>query len=161
MPTAGRAEYARAVRRFVSGVPGTGHPGRYETALLVSELSGNSVRHSRSGKPGGTVTVAVTAGGAVVRVEVADPSGAQVPKLHPADSDNEDGRGPGLVAAVAARWGWRRCGSTTVTWFELQNADTVPLPSVTIPLSAAHRFAQLWRGLAPGFLAFHSRPKLS
>ena len=118
---AGRVECARAVRQFVGGVLGVRHPCRDDAALLVSELFGNSVRHSRSGEPGGTVTVAVTAGGGVVRVEVADRSGAQVPKLHPAGGDAEGGRGLGLVAALAARWGWRRCGSQTVTWFELRH----------------------------------------
>jgi anti-sigma regulatory factor (Ser/Thr protein kinase) len=63
----------------VGGVLGVRHTCRDDAALLVSELFGNSVRHSRSGEPGGMVTVAVTAGGGVVRVEVADRSGAQVP----------------------------------------------------------------------------------
>jgi anti-sigma regulatory factor (Ser/Thr protein kinase) len=38
--------------------------------LLVSEVFGNSVRHSGSGAPGETITVAVIAGDGVVRVEV-------------------------------------------------------------------------------------------
>jgi len=38
----------------------------------VSELFGNSVRHSRSGAAGETVTVAVRAGEGLVRVEVTD-----------------------------------------------------------------------------------------
>jgi anti-sigma regulatory factor (Ser/Thr protein kinase) len=120
MTVAGRAESARTVRQFVGGVLGPEHPCRDDAVLLVSELFGNSVRHSRSGEPGGTVMVAVTAGGGVVRVQVADRSGTRVPKLNPAGSDGEDGRGLGLVAAVASRWGWRRCGSQTVTWFELR-----------------------------------------
>jgi anti-sigma regulatory factor (Ser/Thr protein kinase) len=41
----------------------------------VSELFGNSVRHSRSGAPGQTITVTVTTGDGVVRVEVIDRSG--------------------------------------------------------------------------------------
>jgi anti-sigma regulatory factor (Ser/Thr protein kinase) len=40
--------------------------------LLVSEIFGNSVRHSGSGTPGETVTVAVRAGNSIVRVEVTD-----------------------------------------------------------------------------------------
>ncbi len=67
---AGRAERARVARAFVGGVLGPGHPCGADAALLVSELFGNSVRHSRSGAAGGTVTVAVSAGDGLVRVEV-------------------------------------------------------------------------------------------
>jgi anti-sigma regulatory factor (Ser/Thr protein kinase) len=118
---AGRAERARAARAFTAAVLGPGHPCGDDAALLVSELFGNSVRHSKSGEPGGTVTVAVTAAGGVVRVEVADRSGPGVPQLGPAGGDAESGRGLGLVAALAARWGWRRRGGQTVTWFELSH----------------------------------------
>ena len=69
---AGRAERARVARAFVGGVLGPGHPCGDDAALLVSELFGNSVRHSRSGAAGGTVTVAVSAGDGLVRVEVTD-----------------------------------------------------------------------------------------
>jgi hypothetical protein len=118
---AGRAERARVARAFVGGVLGPGHPcGDVAAVLLVSELFGNSVRHSRSGASGETVTVAVTAGHGVVRVEVTDRSGPGVPELRPADGDAEGGRGLRLVAGLAARWGWRRRGGRTVTWFELR-----------------------------------------
>jgi hypothetical protein len=66
---AGRAERARVARTFDGGVLGPGHPCGDVAALLVSELFGNSVRYSRSGDPGETVTVtvAVRAGGGIVR----------------------------------------------------------------------------------------------
>jgi anti-sigma regulatory factor (Ser/Thr protein kinase) len=119
MTVAGRAERARVARTFVFAVLGPGHPCGDDAALLVSELFGNSVRHSDSGLPGETVTVAVTAGDGIVRVEVTDRSGPGVPEPRPADGDADGGRGLGLVAGLAARWGWRRCGGRTVTWFEL------------------------------------------
>ena len=56
LTVAGRAERARVARAFVGGVLGPGHPCGDDAALLVSELFGNSVRHSRSGAAGGTVT---------------------------------------------------------------------------------------------------------
>jgi anti-sigma regulatory factor (Ser/Thr protein kinase) len=87
--------------------------------LLVSELFGNSMRHSGPGAPGETVTVAVRTGDGVVRVEVADRSGPEVPELYSASRDTEGGRGLQLVAGLAARWGWRR-GGRTVTRFELR-----------------------------------------
>lgn len=117
---AGRPERARVARAFTVGVLGPGHPYGDDAALLVSELFGNSVRHARSGAPGETVTVAVRAGGGVVRVEVIGRSGAGVPELRPAGRDAEGGRGLQLVAGLAARWGWRQRGGRTVTWFELQ-----------------------------------------
>ena len=117
---AGRPERARAARSFVSEVLGPGHPRRDDAVLLVSEVFGNSVRHSGSGGPGETVTVAVWAGDGVVRVEVTDRAGAGMPRLRPAGHDAEGGRGLQLVAGLAARWGTRRRGGRVVTWFEMQ-----------------------------------------
>jgi anti-sigma regulatory factor (Ser/Thr protein kinase) len=117
---AGRAERARVARAFVEGVLGPGHPCGDVAALMVSELFSNSVRYSRSGAPGETVTVAVIAGDGIVRVEVTDLAGEGAPDLRPAGRDAEGGRGLQLVAGLAARWGWRRRGGRMVSWFELQ-----------------------------------------
>jgi anti-sigma regulatory factor (Ser/Thr protein kinase) len=118
---AGRPERARAARAWVSEVLGPGHPCGDVAVLLVSEIFSNSVRHSGSGAAGETVTVAVRAGGGVVRVEVTDRAGPGTPELRPASRDAEGGRGLQLVAGLAARWGWRRRrGGWLVTWFELQ-----------------------------------------
>jgi anti-sigma regulatory factor (Ser/Thr protein kinase) len=89
--------------------------------LLVSEVFGNSVRHSGSGAAGETVTVAVIAGGGIVRVEVTDRAGEGTPELRAAGGDAEGGRGLQLVAGLSARWGSRRRGGQTVTWFELRH----------------------------------------
>ena len=72
---AGRAERARLARAFVEGVLGPGHPCGDVAALLVGELFSNSLRHSGSGAPGKTVTVAVKMVNGVIRVEVTDRSG--------------------------------------------------------------------------------------
>jgi anti-sigma regulatory factor (Ser/Thr protein kinase) len=116
---AGLVERARVVRGFVGAVLGPGHPCGDDAVLLASELFANSLRHSRSGAPGETVTVAVKTANDVIRVEVTDLSGPGVPQLRPASDGAEDGRGLGLVAGLAVRWGWRRRGGRTVTWFEL------------------------------------------
>jgi anti-sigma regulatory factor (Ser/Thr protein kinase) len=120
---AGRAERARVARKFVGGVLGPGHPCGDVAVLLVSELFSNSLRHSGSGAPGGMVAVTVAAGGGLVRVEVTDQSGPGVPELRPAEESGEGGRGLWLVAGLAKRWGWRRCGGRTVTWFELRHGS--------------------------------------
>jgi anti-sigma regulatory factor (Ser/Thr protein kinase) len=111
----------RVARAFVGEVLGPGHPCRDDAALLVSEIFGNSVRHSGSGAPGETVTVAVIAGDGVVRVEVTDRAGPGTPELRPAGRDAEGGRGLQLVAGLAALWGWRRRGGRMLTWFELSH----------------------------------------
>jgi hypothetical protein len=46
---AGRAERARVARALAGALPGPGHPCGDTVVLLVSELFGNSVRHSGSG----------------------------------------------------------------------------------------------------------------
>jgi hypothetical protein len=43
-----------------------------------------------------------------------------VPELRPAGADAEDGRALGIVERLAERWGWRRRGGRTVTWFVMQ-----------------------------------------
>jgi len=117
---AGRADRARVARAFVGGLLGSGHPCGDTAVLLVSELFGNSVRHSGSGDPGETVTVAVRTADSTVRVEVTDRGGPGVPELGPAGRDADGGRGLQLVARLAARWGWRRRSGRMVTWFELR-----------------------------------------
>jgi anti-sigma regulatory factor (Ser/Thr protein kinase) len=95
---AGRAERARVARAFTAGVLGPGHPCGDDAALLVSELFGNSVRHSGSGAAGETVTVTVRAAGGVVRVEVTDRGGSGVPQLRPLKVGRK----------MAGGWGWWR-----------------------------------------------------
>jgi hypothetical protein len=110
---AGRAERARAARTFVSEVLGPGHPCGDVAVLLVREVFGNSVRHSGSGAPGETVTVAVRAGAAL--------SGSRSP-IAPGrgrwSCGLRCGRWSGLqlVAGLEACWGWRRRGGRVVTW---------------------------------------------
>jgi anti-sigma regulatory factor (Ser/Thr protein kinase) len=116
---AGRAERARVAGEFVEGVLGPGHPCGDVAVLLVSEMFGNSVRHSGSGAPGETVTVAVRMGNGVIQVEVTDLSGPGVPEPRAAGSEAEGGRGLHLVARLATRWGWQRRRGRTVTWVEL------------------------------------------
>jgi len=117
---AGLAQRARVVRAFVGAVLGPGHPCGDDAALLVSELFGNSIRHSGAGAAGETVMVAVAARDGVVRVEVAGRSGPGAPELRPADGEAEGSRGLQLVERLSARWGWHRDAGQTVTWFEIQ-----------------------------------------
>ena len=102
---AGRAERARVARTFAVGVLGPGHPCGDDAALLVSELFGNSILHSRSGAAGGAVTVAVSAGHGLVRVEVSEWGGHGVPELYAAGRDAEGRPGASARRGPGGAWG--------------------------------------------------------
>ena len=139
----GRAAQVPRVRAFIAGTLAA-HGLRGETAcLLGTELVTNSIRHSDSGLPGGTITVTVRTPPGEVRVEVTDNGGVSVPELREgADPCAEDGRGLLLVAALSARWGFRRARRELMTWFQisaepdrLASRDVVPPePGRSVPL---------------------------
>jgi anti-sigma regulatory factor (Ser/Thr protein kinase) len=115
----GRPEHVSAARHFVLESL-CGHPATSIAVLLASELVTNSVRHSDSRAPGGTVTITVTTSGGDALVEVADAGGATAPALRPAPGDAllEYGRGLSLVDACASVWGFHReRAGASVTWF--------------------------------------------
>jgi len=107
------------MRAAVARALGGAHPCRDAAVLVTSELFTNSVVHSLSGRPGGTVTVAVADADGAVRIEVTDDGAPVFPALWPALPDDEGGRGLQLVDALAARWASQRNGGKTVTWAEL------------------------------------------
>ncbi|MCX2971727.1 MULTISPECIES: ATP-binding protein [Streptomyces] len=87
-----------------------------DSALVVTELVANAVRHARHE----SIRVVVErAAQDVVRVAVADLS-RERPVEREADEGDEDGRGLFLVAALAADWGTdvRRWGK--VVWADLE-----------------------------------------
>jgi serine/threonine-protein kinase RsbW len=111
----GRSEAARAAREFTAAcLPGC--PAADDAVLCVDELVVNAIQHSRSGLPGGTVTirVAVTPGKGL-RVEVED-AGPLASGSAPAEPDALDEHGRGLVLVVSLadvfgadkglRWFW-------------------------------------------------------
>ncbi|MEU8848504.1 ATP-binding protein [Streptomyces sp. NPDC048564] len=91
------------------------------TALLVSELVTNSLRHATG--PIGLRLVRPAGLDGVLRVEVSDPL-PDPPRERVADLDDESGRGLQLVAHSARRWGTRPGRNTGKTvWFELAVPD--------------------------------------
>jgi anti-sigma regulatory factor (Ser/Thr protein kinase) len=83
---------------------------REAAELAVSEFIANALLHSRSGQPGGTVTLIVIATRRRLRIEVRD-SGTY--RCHQSgQQDAEHGRGLPIVAAVAASFG-------NVAWCEV------------------------------------------
>jgi len=90
--------------------------------LLTSELVTNSLQHSNSRHPGGTVTISVLAIPDGVVIEVIDDGGATVPAATAQAGEPdllEGGRGLRLVEQLATRWSYHCDAAGTATWFEL------------------------------------------
>ncbi|MEU0332753.1 ATP-binding protein [Streptomyces sp. NPDC006193] len=85
------------------------------TALLVSELVTNSLRHA-TGPIG--VRLVRPAGLGTLRVEVSDPL-PDPPRERVAHLEDESGRGLQLVAGSSRRWGTRPGVGGKTVWFEL------------------------------------------
>ena len=94
-----------------------------DTVAVVAELVANAVRHANP-LPGDVVRVAwrlrTRAGGDVVEVRVTD-GGAEsrIPRLCTAPPEAPSGRGLGIVAALADRWGVDHDGLGQCVWAEL------------------------------------------
>jgi anti-sigma regulatory factor (Ser/Thr protein kinase) len=121
----GVPESATAARRLTRQLLGDDHPVADTAMLLMSELVTNSVMHSRSRRPGGTVTVALCAGPASVLIQVRDDGGPFEPQLPAAPgtpegaSGAEHGYGLLLVDALAETWGTSATTDGRVTWCRL------------------------------------------
>ena len=134
----GRPEAAKSAREF-TGKCLPGCPSVYEAMLCADELVANAVQHSRSGLPGGEITVrVVTQPGEWLRVEVED----QGPLLRavPDDRDEftEGGRGVLLVTVLADTFG----ADHTMRWFWM-TWDRGAEVSATAPRPPEHTPAQL------------------
>jgi serine/threonine-protein kinase RsbW len=116
----GRAEYIAATRGWARAAAAAWGADAADTGLLVSELVTNALRHTRSGRPGGTVLVAVAGGWDSVTVHVHDlgADDGQVPRPRLAAADADSGRGLALVAVLSAEW-----GIIPAAWCPVQRAD--------------------------------------
>lgn len=113
----GRPESASAARELARQVLGDANPATETAMLLVSELVTNSVMHSRSGEPGGSVTVALCDGPAGILIQVCDNGGSSEPHVSAMPgNDAEHGYGLLLVDALADRWGTISSPEGRVTW---------------------------------------------
>ncbi|GGQ51940.1 ATP-binding protein [Streptomyces flaveolus] len=87
------------------------------TALLVSELVTNALRHA-TGPIGVRLVLRPDGLDGVLLVEVSDPL-PDPPRERAARPEDEGGRGLQLVASSARRWGTRPGGTGKTVWFEL------------------------------------------
>ncbi|MFE7116015.1 ATP-binding protein [Streptomyces sp. NPDC057654] len=127
----GELRCVSAARRFITRQL---RDSRYEpltddVVLLVSELAGNAVVHTRSGEPHGTFTVRLRPTCSALRISVLDQGGYKVP--HVRHGCGERGRGLGLVAAIADRWGTDGDGSGRTVWFEIAQPPVRTSPAKT------------------------------
>jgi anti-sigma regulatory factor (Ser/Thr protein kinase) len=118
---AGTAAQAAAARRWaravVAGLAGPDAAGLAEAA--VAELLANAVTHSRSGLPGGMVTVIIagSVGGVTVHVHDLGAAAGAAPRPRRPGDLAESGRGLWLVQELSAAWGTcpaAGCGSADV-----------------------------------------------
>lgn len=97
----GRPEQMRVLRADLRGLL-RGSPVADDVILCASELAANAVSHSRSGVPGGHLTIRVEIHpGDYAWIEVEDCGG---PWHHTAHSP-ERGHGLDIIRALAAEWG--------------------------------------------------------
>ncbi len=124
---AGTPDSARKARQLARDFLGDGHPDADTVALIVSELVTNSITHSRSGAPGGSVTISLSGGDAGVLIQVRDdggPSGRWAST--PPGMAAEHGYGLLLVDALADSWGTTSGPQGRLTWCRVRNQRSAP-----------------------------------
>jgi anti-sigma regulatory factor (Ser/Thr protein kinase) len=140
MVVAGVPAEARMLRYRLGALSGLTGEKRHRLRLLAAELFANAITHTRSGRPGGLVTVAVfrLPGRAQVKVTDEGPlsDDTATPCVRPFDPEREGGLGLRLVAQEADRWGVVHEGGRTTVWFEIDR-ETYSAP--TPPMSHASR----------------------
>jgi anti-sigma regulatory factor (Ser/Thr protein kinase) len=113
----GTPQAVSVARQIARQLLGDEHPATETAVLLLSELVTNSVMHSKSGAPGGTVTVALCSGPAGILIQVRDDGGPSEPRVSAISADGaEHGYGLLLVDALAERWGTISSPDGRVTW---------------------------------------------
>jgi anti-sigma regulatory factor (Ser/Thr protein kinase) len=116
----GRPEQVSAARAFVARILSANEVGTdHDTAtLLTSEIVTNAIAHTKSGIPGGTVTIVVIGIPRGVLVEIIDDGSAGTPIVK-GDLYAAEGHGLFLVQHLAAQWGYLRDPAGTTVWFHL------------------------------------------
>ncbi|MEV7010517.1 ATP-binding protein [Streptosporangium sp. NPDC051022] len=118
----GEVSSVPVARRYVRDLlDSVGHTRNDDALLLVTELVTNAVRHSRSGRPDGRVTVSVATHNGTIHIDVADAGSADHhPRLcSQVSADSSGGRGLWLVQEIASAWGWHEIPAGRVVWFQL------------------------------------------
>jgi anti-sigma regulatory factor (Ser/Thr protein kinase) len=131
----GTADAAGKARQLAREFLGAGHPAADTVVLIVSELVTNAVVHSRSGAPGGFISVSLCSGDAGVLIQVRDDGGQSGRWVSaPPGSIAEHGYGLLLVDALADSWGTVAGPQGRVTWCRVScNGRTTGRPGSPEP----------------------------
>ncbi len=132
----GRHEQVAHARRFVARAL-AGCPVSGEAILCVSELATNALLHTASGNEG-EFEVIVQQGRSWIHIAVTDEGSSTTPTPRALDATSEDGRGLGLVALIAYRWGQRGNEHGRTIWFELRWDAPKIHPPVLEPAQRIH-----------------------
>ncbi|MFC7386329.1 ATP-binding protein [Sphaerisporangium rhizosphaerae] len=109
----------RRARQFTQDLLGEDHPAVDDAVLAVSELVTNSLRHSRSGEVGGTVTLTIRWSDTAIRIEVTDEgSSTNAPRVRD-EPEAEGGRGLQIISALAKEWGTSHHGPNVTLWCDI------------------------------------------
>ena len=148
----GIPESVPTVRRLVRAI--LAHSPRvYDMELIAAELVTNAIRHTSSGREGGTFTITVWQGPGRARLEVADLGTAPWrPARLDGDGMAEHGRGLEIVAALADGVGYgvsngrNRCSWATLSWLTSAlsiwaASNAAPRRPASAPSSAGRRTA--------------------
>ncbi|WP_197285687.1 ATP-binding protein [Nocardiopsis sp. NRRL B-16309] len=119
----GLPEQSAVVRRHILSRVSWRQREAESLLLLASELFNNAITHTRSGDPGGDVTVAIIKIQRRVQIKVIDqgPRHQEIanPHVRPLQPDRPGGLGLRLVATQANRWGTVHHETGTTVWFEI------------------------------------------
>jgi len=141
----GSPQAAREAREIVSRTLGD-HPYAHDAVLIISELVSNAIRHSRSGQPGGTVTIAVetTPWPGDLNIQVRDAGGPQTPILTAADPDafvfaRPDGRPLAYANWRRTVWGpsCARAGIPACQFHDLRRTNATALVAEGVDVKTA------------------------
>jgi anti-sigma regulatory factor (Ser/Thr protein kinase) len=115
----GRPESVAEARALVLVLGELTEAQAWNAALVLSELLTNAILHSRSGLPGGTVTVTLEPTGSTLRITVRDDGPVHGRHASPRATGelDESGRGLRIVAAVSCACDLRVGGHTS--WAEV------------------------------------------
>jgi serine/threonine-protein kinase RsbW len=105
----GHPDQAPTIRHFVACLLAD-LPDLHDIVNATAELIANALRHTRSGLPGGHLTIEIRRWpGHCVTLAVTDQGGPHTPRLpEPTEDDllQESGRGLMILDATTTNWGW-------------------------------------------------------
>lgn len=116
----GQPQHVRQARRFIARTIGESHRQCDTAMLLTSELVTNAVTHSRSGRPGGTVDVVVSATCSALLISVTDDGSQEGLPTTSGQPGGPSGNGLVLVEILSDGWGYRQGSGRTTVWFRLR-----------------------------------------